>query len=80
MRNAAGNAQNAALVNGEFASIVAAALAEANAVIENAEVQQAILDNAPGTEQSFQAAAGGEAFPGFTPPGPPFSPPGLFPP
>jgi hypothetical protein len=76
VRNASGAAQNAGLVNGEASAIVAAALAEANAVLENAEVQQAILDGAPGTDDSVQAAAAGGPFAGFTPPGPPFSPPG----
>jgi hypothetical protein len=76
VRNASGAAQNAGLVNGEASAIVAAALAEANTVLENAEVQQAILDGAPGTDDSVQATAEGGPFAGFTPPGPPFAPPG----
>ena len=81
VRNAVGNPANADLVNGEWSAIIAAALAEANTVLEDPEVQQAILDNAPGTEESVQAATGGEFGGGLgggvgRGGGAPFAPPG----
>jgi hypothetical protein len=59
VENVVGNPQNAALINGPYAAIVAAAKAKADKVLEDAEVQQAILDHAPGTEDVLQAAVGG---------------------
>jgi hypothetical protein len=57
VRNAYYDPQNAALVSGEWAAICAAALAEANEVLEDAEVQQALLE-----QETLQAAAGGGGF------------------
>jgi hypothetical protein len=64
IENIVGDPQNAALVNGPFAAIIAAAKAKADATLADAEVQQAILDHAPGTENVLQAAVG-NGFGGF---------------
>jgi hypothetical protein len=78
VENAISDPQNAALVNGEAAAIVASAKAEADQTLQNAEVQTAILAHAPGTEGSFQAALGDLGAGGTGPGGSnasPFSPP-----
>lgn len=63
VENIIGDAQNAPLVNGPYASTIAQAKATADAVLQDTEVQQAILNGAPGTESTLQAAVNG--FGGF---------------
>lgn len=65
VENVVGDGQNANLVGGPFAGIIAAAKAEADAVLQDREVQQAILDHAPGTEGTLQAAVNGGGVGGF---------------
>jgi len=76
VENTISDPQNAALVNGDASAIVASAKAEADELLQNAAVQTAILNGAPGTEDTVQATAQGGPFAGFSPPGPPFTPPG----
>ena len=54
-----------------FAATVATANAETQSLLQNPAIQQAILNNAPGTQGAQQAANGpgaGGPGPGFTPP------------
>lgn len=58
VENALTDPQNAALIAGAGAGLFADANAETNLVLQNANVQQAILDHAPGTQGQVQAANG----------------------
>lgn len=73
VENAVGDPDNATLVNGQYSAIIAAAKQEADSVLQDTEVQQAILNGAPGTEGTLQAAVNGPfgGFGGITSPGGP---------